>query len=68
MCRADKIFSGEYSFGESIILLRHRSERESAISLSTPGMNSSEKLNSLNALFHCTIIGLEASVINDGFR
>ena len=36
----------EYSFGESIILLQHKRERESAISLSTPGMNSSEKLNS----------------------
>ena len=43
MCNADKIYSGEYSFGESIILLRHRRERESAIS--TPGMNSSVKLN-----------------------
>ena len=26
------MYSGEYSFGESIILLRHRRERESAIS------------------------------------
>ena len=45
ICRADKIYSGEYSFGESIILLRHKRERESAIPLSTPGMNSSKKLN-----------------------
>ena len=57
----------EYSFGESIILFRHGRERESAISLSTPGMNSSEKLNSLDAVYHRTIIGLEASVINDKF-
>ena len=28
---ADKIYSGEYSFGESIILLRHRRERESYV-------------------------------------
>ena len=63
-----KIYSGEYSFGESIILLWHRRERESAISLSTPGMNSSEKLNSLNAMYHRTITGLEASVMNNKFR
>ena len=68
ICTADKICSGEYSFGESIILLRHRRERESAISLSTPGMNSSEKLNSLNAMSHRTIIGFEASVMNNKFR
>ena len=57
----------EYSFGESIILIRHRRERESAISLSTPGMNSSEKLNSDNAIYHRTIIGFEASVMNNKF-
>ena len=62
------IFSGEYSFGESIILLRHRRERESAISLSTPGMNSSVKLNSDYAMYHRTIIGFEASVMNNRFR
>ena len=43
-------------------------ERESAISLSTPGMNSSEKLNSDNAMYHRTIIGFEASVMNNRFR
>ena len=64
---ADKIYSGEYSFGESIILLRHRRERESAISLSTPGMNSSVKLKSDNAMYHRTIIGFEASLKNNKF-
>ena len=47
---------------------RHKRERESAISLSTPGMNSSEKLNSDNAMYHRTIIGFEASVMNNKFR
>ena len=56
-----------YSFGESIILLRHKRERESAISLSTPGMNSGEKLNSDNAMCHRTIIGFEALVMNNRF-
>ena len=68
ICRADKIYSGEYSFGESIMLLRQRRERESAISLSTPCMNFSEELNSLNATYHGTIIGLEASLTNNKFR
>ena len=31
ICRADKIYSGGYSFGESIISLRHNRERESAM-------------------------------------
>ena len=43
-------------------------ERESAISLSTPDMTSSEKLNSDNAMYHRTIIGFEASVINNRFQ
>ena len=51
ICRADKIYSGEYSVGESIVLLRHKRERESAIKLSTPGINSSEKLNTDNAMY-----------------
>ena len=63
ICNADKIYSGE-----SIILLRHKRERESAISLSTPGMNSSVKLNSDNAMYHRTIIGFEASVMNNKVR
>ena len=67
ICRADKIYFGEYSFGESIISLRHNRERESSILLSTPGMNSSEKLNSDNAMYHRTIIGYEASVMNNKF-
>ena len=41
--------------------------RESAISLSIPGMNSSETLKSDNAMYHRTIIGFEASVMNNGF-
>ena len=53
---------------ESIILLRHKRERESAIPLSTPGMNSSKKLNSDNAMYHRTIIGFEASAMNNRFR
>ena len=72
MCNADKIYSGEYSSGELIILLQNRHERGSVISLSTPDMNSKAKLtqclvNSLNTtllrplfftifLFHATII------------
>ena len=67
MCNADQTYSGEYSFGESIMLLRHRRERESAISLSTPGMNSIVKLHSDNAIYHRTIIGFEASVMNNKF-
>ena len=68
ICRADKIYSGGYSFGESIILLRQKRERESAISLSTPGMNFNDKLNSLNIMYYRTIIGLETSVMNNKFR
>ena len=30
MCNADKIYSSEYSFGESIMLLQHRRKRNSA--------------------------------------
>ena len=37
------------------------------ISLSTPGMNSTVKLNSDNAIYHRTIIGFEASVMNNRF-
>ena len=66
--KVDKTYSGEYSLGESIVLLRHKRERGSAISLSTPGMNSSVKLNSDNAMYHRTIIGFEASVMNNKFR
>ena len=51
-----------------LFTLRHRRERESAISLSTPGMNSSVKLNSDNAMYHRTIIGFEASVMNNRSR
>ena len=47
------------------MLLRHRRDEESALSLWTQGMNSSEKLNSLNAMYHRTIIGLKAPVMNN---
>ena len=67
ICNADRIYSGEYSFGESIVLLRHKRLREFAILLSTPGMNSSVNPKSLNAMYHRTIIGLGASVINDKY-
>ena len=38
------------------------------VSKETPGMNSSVKLNSLNAMYHRIIIGFEASLINNKFR
>ena len=50
------------------MLFRHRRDIPSAISFSTPSMNSSVKLNSLNAMYHRTIIGFEASLINNKFR
>ena len=42
-------------------------QKESAILLSIPGMNSNVKLNSLKAMYHRTIIGFEASVMNNKF-
>ena len=62
---AERICSSEYSCGESTMLFRHRRDIASAISFSTPGMNSSVKLNSLNAMYHRTIIGFEASLIKN---
>ena len=47
------------------MLFRHRRDIASAISFSTPGMNSSVKLNSLNTMYHRPIIGFEASLINN---
>ena len=65
---AERMCSSGYSCGESAMLFQHRRDIASAISLSTPGMNSSVKLNSPNAMYHRTIIGYEAPLINNKFR
>ena len=64
----ERIREFEYSSGESIIMLRQRRDIASAILLSTPLMKLSLKLNSLKAMYHRTIIGLEASLINNKLR
>ena len=63
----ERIFEVEYSSGESIILFRQRRDIASAILLSTPLMKLRLKLNSLNAMYQRTIMGLEASLINNKF-
>ena len=45
-------------------MLQNKVEKiASAILFSTPGVNSSVKLNSLNAMYHLMMMGLEASMI-----
>ena len=63
----EKIREFEYSLGELIMLFRQRRDIASAILLSTPLMNSRLKLNSFKAMYQRTIIGLEASLMNNKF-
>jgi hypothetical protein len=60
---ADRITLSEYSLGESVILLRHSRDIESATSLASPEMTSKLKEYSESAINHLTIIGFEFSVM-----
>ena len=50
------------------MLFLQRRDVASAILLLSPAINSSLKVNSLNAMYHRRIIGLDASLMNNQFR
>ena len=56
------------SVGSSIISFRQRRDIAVVLPFLILSMNSSVKLNSSNVMYHHTIIGLEASLMNNKIR